>query len=320
MASGPFAGLNLPVPGRESPPAPFDVACFCGTRLAGMRQSRHQVATCSKCGAARFILPVSPLPDLSIDRTGVAGSDRRRRSRWLAGAVLFGLVAIGSAILLTRTPERNVPSIEAPPTQEQLERQVQDASAALADGAYPRAERGFESALEIQRRLGNQSSIEQRRLNRLHRQASLLAYLLAETPAAFLRHSIGLPEADWQEFFQQRYAGRAIVLEDTISRNAAGQYQYGFRIVVLNNEARIDLAQLRVLRDLPLFQPQRMLIGMRLAGTRREPAGGWTILLDPDSGVLFTDLEMLAGLSIPVDAEVRDVLKRQQAWLEPTPQ
>jgi hypothetical protein len=240
--------------------------------------------------------------------------------RWLAIATLFALAAIGTAVLLTRTHETSAPSTEAPPTQEQLERQVQDAWAALADGAYPRAERGFKSALEIQRRLGNPSAVEQRRLNRLHRQASLLADLLAETPAAIVRQSIGLPEADWQEIFRQRYAGRAIVLDDAISRNTAGQYQYAFHIVVLNNEARIDLAQLRVLRDLPLFQPQRMLIGMRLAGMRREPAGGWTILLDPDSGVLFTDVEMLAGLSIPVDAELREVLKRQQVWLEPTPQ
>ena len=221
-------------------------------------------------------------------------------------------------MFLTRTREPVLPLVETPPpSEEQLQRHVQDAWAALADGAYLRAERGFEAALEIQRRLSNQPAVEQRRLTRLHRQASLLADLLAESPAAIVRHSIGMNDADWQEIFRQRYAGKAIVLDDTISRDAAGRYQYGFRIVVLNNEARIDLAQLHVLRDLPLFQTHRILLGMRLANMRREPSGGWTILPDPDSGVLITDPEMLAGLSVPVDADLREVLKRQQAWLDP---
>ncbi len=197
-----------------------------------------------------------------------------------------------------------------------MQRCVQEARAAAAEGAYLRAERAFGSALEIQRRLGNSSTGEQRRLLRLHRQSSLLADLLAESPAAIVRHSVGMSDADWQDVFRQRYAGRSMVLDDTISRNAAGQYQYSFRIVVLNNEARIDLSRLKALHDLPLLQPQRMLLGLRLESVRREAPGGWTILPDPDSGVLFTDPELLTGLSIPVDAELREVLKRQLTWLE----
>jgi hypothetical protein len=143
----------------------------------------------------------------------------------------------------------------------------------------------------------------------------LLADLLAESPAEILRHSVGMAEADWQDLLRQRYLGRTFLLDDVISRNAAGQYQCGMRIVVLGQEARIEFAELRILRDLPLVQPQRVLIGMRLAGVRREAAGGWTLLPGPNSGVLITDEEVLGGLSLEPDGDLRDVLKRQQSWL-----
>jgi len=65
-----------------------------------------------------------------------------------------------------------------------------------------------------------------------------------------------------------------------------------------------------------MAQPQRFLLGLRLAALRRD-AAGWTFTPEPDSGVLLTDSEVFAGLSLPPDAELREVLKRQRAWVEP---
>jgi hypothetical protein len=282
-----------------------------------MRLPRHQYVTCAKCGATRFILPVSPLPDVAAESSASIAA----RGRYLVVLLCLGAVGLLALGLVLARPWEQPTTREtlSPPTEELLQQRIRDAQDALSNGAYRRATRNFEEALDIQRRLGNLSEVEQRRLTRLRRQSSLLADLLAESPAAILRHSIGLPEADWNDVFRERYAGRSFLLDDTISRNAAGQYQYEFRIVVLGMDARIDLAQLRLLRDLPLLQPQRLLLGMRLAGTRREPSGGWTILPDPESGVLITDPEMLAGLSIPDDADTREVLKRQRGWVEAPP-
>ena len=317
MAKVPFAGGDLLGHGRETTSRPFDLACFCGTRLNGMRHDRHQAVQCERCGTTRFILPICPSLKQPEERPSSDLSARRRRWWSIGGAAMIAIVMLGGIATIESLNRRASQHVELPSSHAELQRHSTNAIGALEDGAYLRAEREFEAALKIERRAGDFSIIERLRLIRLHRQSSLLASLLSESPAAILRHSIGMPEADWQEVFRGRYAGRSLLLDDTISRNAAGQYHYGFRISVLDREAKIDLSQLTLLRDLPLLQPQRMLLGMRLAGVRRESSGDWILIPASDSGVLITDPEMLAGLSIPADAEIREVLKRQLAWAEP---
>jgi len=294
----------------------YDISCPCGGHVRGQRLSRHQVVPCPACGESRFVLPSSPLPELPA--ASVAAPTSKRLPAFAIGPVVVGglIVVVVLAIFLLRPWSKSDQPAEPPPSEERLKELTAEGNSALADGAYLRAARQFEAALAVGDKLGGRPAAERRRLAQLHRQAALLSDLLAESPAEIVRQAVGLPEAEWQELFRRRYAGAALVLDDTISRGADGRYQMGFRIVTPAGAAHLDLTPLRILRDLPMAQPQRFLLGLRLAALRRD-AAGWTFATDPDSAVLLTDPEVFAGLSLAPDAEIREVLKRQRAWVEP---
>ena len=65
---------------------------------------------------------------------------------------------------------------------------------------------------------------------------------------------------------------------------------------------------------MPLRQPQRLLFGFRIRGVRRLARDHWTVVPEPDSGVLLTDPEVLTGLSVAPDDELIEVLRRQARW------
>ena len=294
----------------------YDIACPCGGHVRGQRLSRQQVVPCPACGELRFVLPSSPLPELPASIV-TAPTSKRLPAFAIASVAVSGLVVIVVVgIILLRPWWRFGQPAEPPASEERLKELTAEGNSALADGAYLRAARQFEAALAVGDKLGGRPAADRRRLAQLHRQAALLGDLLAESPAEIVRQAVGLPEAEWQEVFRRRYAGAALVLDDTISRGADGRYQMGFRIVTHAGEAHLDLAPLRILRDLPMAQPQRFLLGLRLAALRRD-AAGWAFTADPDSGVLLTDPEVFAGLSLAPDAEIHEVLKRQRAWVEP---
>ena len=61
-----------------------------------------------------------------------------------------------------------------------------------------------------------------------------------------------------------------------------------------------------------------MLLGMRLSGIRRDSAS-WVLVPDSTSGVLITDHDVIAGLSLPNAAEYVELIRRQQGWLDLLP-
>jgi len=48
-----------------------------------------------------------------------------------------------------------------------------------------------------------------------------------------------LPEAEWQAVFAHRYSGRSVILDETVHRDAAGQYHGAYRIQVTGADSRI---------------------------------------------------------------------------------
>lgn len=310
-----FQGLRWISDG--SPPA-FELACECGASIRGQREKHPQVAACPACGTKRFILPRSPLPEVvvSLDLPDARASRRVAARVWFAAIAAILLLAILgiSAWLLNRTvkPGSLEPQLS---DEEQLARNLSAGKAAMAEGAWHQAAREFKNALRFSDRM---STADRKRLNQQQRQAAILADLLSDSPAEIARQSLGLPEREWREIFHDRYAGRSLILDDTVHRDASGQYHQDLKITLQNLDMKYDLASVKLLQSLPLQHPQRLLIGVRLTAVRKG-AAGWTIELDPDGGVLMTDEEMLAGLSVPIDSALREVLKRQQSWLANLP-
>ena len=309
-----FAGLRRPA---ETSPVAYELRCACGASLRGTRQAQAQTVSSTVCGAKRFVLPRSILPDV------VAGSDRPvaapARKTWPRAAVAGGMLLAFAGVVAWLVFHLNGKPAAVPPlsNEELFEQHLATSRADLADGAYRQAARELATALQIADSLAGRLSIaERRRLQQQQREAAILGDLLSESLAEIARQAAGIPDREWQEIFQQRYAGQSFILDDTVHRDAAGRFHLNLKLVLANSAMKLDLGQVKILQSVPqLSRPQRVLVGLRLAGLRNEPAG-WSVILDPDGGVLMTDPDMASSLSVPIDAELREVLNRQKVWLE----
>lgn len=175
---------------------------------------------------------------------------------------------------------------------------------ALAEGKYPLAFKEVDAAKELSARHPQALSRHERfHLEQLHCQCDLLAHLL----------KVSLQEVVADAALAQEEEGHSVLFDDWLRADAEGRPMlHTYEVRRGGEPVRIALEDLRVLRQVPLDPPQRVLFGARLAKVNREP-GGWVIRFDPDSGVLLTDLD--AALCIPVDEDLRKVLERQQNWL-----
>jgi hypothetical protein len=121
---------------------------------------------------------------------------------------------------------------------------------------------------------------------------------------------------EWQDRFRAQHLGKAVVFDDVVGRDPAGRPALAvYRVGAGGEKARVALEDLRLLRRLPLDPPQRLVFGGRLASLEREDGGGWVFHFDPDSGVLLTDAGAVAACVGPPDADLLEVLRRQQQWL-----
>jgi len=303
-------------------PVPFELSCVCGNILRGQRQAHAQTVRCPSCQAERFILPRSPLPAV-VEGESVAvggGSLFGRRPAFAAVAVASAFAVVIGVVLyfVFRKPAFPGPTPQTP--AERFASRHAAGRAALADGSFQQAAFDLKGALAAADQVpGLLSVAERKEMSRQQRQAAIVADLLSESLADVVRSSIGTPETEWQNIFARRYAGRSLIHYETIHRDAAGNYHGEYRVQVTGAECRIDRKALKILKDVDLSSPQRVLIGFRLASLRRDPQGGWTASLDPESGVFLTDPAMLKGLSIPDDVEVQEVMKRQKAWVDQLP-
>ncbi len=309
------------VPIEPAPAVAFEVACPCGQAARGVRRPRHQAVRCLACGAPVFVLGTSPLPPPG----GLPVAARARgpapwRGPLLAAGLTFAAVVAAFAVLL---PFLIRPDVESPSTPEaQIRQSIETGRRALAEEKFLLAVRELGRARALVARSPDTlTPAEIRGLAQLHRQAALLADLLRESLGEVLQVAAGLREDEWQAQFEQRYLNQAVLFDDTIGRDAAG----GFRLAVYEvrapgEPARVDLDNLNLLKALPWEGRPRLLFGARLAAVTREPPGRWVVRFEPDSGVLLTD-EGAAGACCPqpLDAELKDVLKRQAEWAAALP-
>lgn len=196
-----------------------------------------------------------------------------------------------------------------------LDDRLTAARVALDEGSYRVACDHLDAAGDFGARFpGTLDADRARQLSRWRRQAALLADLLPESVGEIVRHSVGMADKEWAIVFADRYAGRSVVLDTQLLRDAGGQVHIDYYLDGAGGVGEWDLHKLRLFDGLPLQQPQRMIFGFRLQSIRRLGRDRWAVIPDSDSGVLLTDPVMLRGLSVPADEELAEVLRRQSRW------
>jgi hypothetical protein len=298
--------------------------------MHGERQRRRQILPCPACGRPVFIFPRSPFSN----RTGVLRpSDdsgdrfRGRFSRWLAvwrrpllaaliTLVLLGLFFWGSLPYLGRRP--------APPEYSDEARTHMDAARrAMREGSFHRAKEEITAAVQVRDRRPEVLKAEEiQQLDQLRREVLMLDALLSQSLQNLLRQAVSVQREDeWQRRFDRDYRGRSVIFDDEVDAAVDGRAVLRFYEVRVGQEtARILIGDLKVLQSLPLQPPQRMLFGGRLASFARDDDGVWVIRFEPDSGVLLTDEDAVAAWRpLLLDAEMREVLRRQSRWLRELP-
>jgi hypothetical protein len=303
----------------EEPPSavPFRIRCTCGQIVTGSRRPRFQVVRCPKCGAELFVLPLSPLPLVAgaaaVSAVAPPGSRPRRRRLLAVGlglVLLFGVAAL--IAVLWHSPREQSESRQQQPANAGRTTRLKEAEQLLARGLFHEALTVCEDTDPA-----SLSAADRRTLLQVRRQAALLADFSAESLEAILRHAASLPDAEWQATFHTRYQGKALVLDTEVVRDAEGHYHQGWRLLLPNDEAHLDLTSLKLLEALPLQEAHRLIFGARLGRIRREPPGAWVIRFEPDSGVLLTDPEAAAHCCAALtDAESQAVLRRQRTWAQ----
>ena len=306
------------------PPVPFAVDCACGHRLEGARRPEFQVVRCPRCRRELLVFPVSPLVALD-DPSQPSGTPAKpptpaapvprdfwRRPIWAAVATVALLVPL--FVWLLSGPLHSPPPPNGPAPGDELQQHLEAGGLALEEGAFGQAAEDFRAAERLMGEANGSAAAPLRRVQQLRKQAALMADLLSEPLPEVLRAAKGLPDRAWQEQFRQRYRGRAILFDARVQREPGGLV-LDYRLTGPDGDIRLLLDEVTVFRRLPLAVPQRLLFGVRLADARRDPRGGWVVRLEPDGGVLITDVRMLAGTSLPPDQELIDVLRRQANWL-----
>lgn len=304
---------------------PFEVVCPCGTAARGNRQARHQVVVCAGCGRKVFVLPLSPfISETSLSGRPVVPTSPgvRKLNPWRLPLVASGLtiLLVGAtlAFLLPRLTWTTIAPKSAPTIADRL----QAGRGALAQGKFQLAVEELEAAWSAQAAHPEKMSLtERRQLGQLRRQAALLADLLSESLEDVLHHAADvLPdEEEWRREFARRYRGKAVVFDADCAPDHAHKYRLGYTVFAGERPAAIELADVHLLRLLPLEKPQRLLIGLRLASAGLEAEGMWVIRFEPDSAVLLTDLGAAAASCARPVEDLEEVVHRQENWLKVIP-
>lgn len=306
--------------------AALELNCVCGKAISAVRRIRHQTVTCPQCGLRVFVLPASPWPSAPGGGAGHVSSRQLVTQRapelptqwWrmplVASVVTLAVVATCFAIILPRLR----PGVGEVRVTAVVDRDLSSRDAgrrALSEGNFYLAAR--ELAAESARDGSDLTPAELRELDQLRRQADILSQLHGRALQEVLHEAIPLRNGDeWKARFHVQHQGRAVVFDDFVGRDSSGRpVLTAYRVRAGADSARVALDDLRLLRQLPLDPPQRLLFGGRLAGLEREDGGGWVFRFDPESMVLLTDVGAVTACIGSPDADLLAVLRRQSHWL-----
>jgi hypothetical protein len=307
-------------PGQLRPGLPRDLEAICLRCLQKQPHKRYPsaLALAEDLRRAVAVDPGAALPPAPWGwRPG-----RSRRWWWplLAAGLLVAVVGI-LCVTLLGSRDRQRPTPVQADTGVPFEAHVQAGRKALAAGRFRLSAEELQQAVALlESQPGHRRGAEGRDVTQLHRQAALLADLLAQSLADILQLAVGSPEGEWSAKFAQDYQGRAVVFDADVTRDGAGRLRLDYETRAGAESARIEVDDLKLLAALPRDRPARLLFGARLGSIRREPPGVWVVRFQPDSAVLLTDPGAVAACCPPpLDEELLALVRRQKAWLDELP-
>lgn len=268
----------------------FRVICPCGHALSGPRLDQSQQLACPQCGAPVFVLPRSPWLRVEARQAPL----RWRTRDWLmplAGtAAAFIVVVVAIAAFMSRD------SSSASRQDHERERQVRftQARELLSRGH-------FALAHEILRELVDGKAFSHlpptSEMQSLAAEAGLLVDLLDEPIESLLVTASGMDQLEWERQFNHRYRGKSFILDAEFQRDERAGVTCSYRIEAGKEPARFEFGNVPVLRELPVGQPRRLLLGVRLESIRREtPGPAWVVRFAPETAIVITDPAIAAQL------------------------
>jgi hypothetical protein len=316
---------GMPVPVSSA----YAIECSCGAVARGDRSAVQQIVRCGRCGQELFVFPLPPIPiELVGGVTNAAAPSRLPpippQVRFWFSPVLAGLAAlivvaavVGAILRSHRTPAVRGGDEPLTPARAalQFDTHEQIVRSALTEGSFRLALREVETARHLHGQFPGVLSAERReQFRQWQLQATLLTDLLGESLGEIFEHSLGLDDREWQAAFGERYVGKSFVLDTRVWRDAGGHLRVDYQLNGGGLPGEWDVEAFALFRHLPLAYPQRLVFGARLAEIARTGRDRWRARPEPDSGVLITDAAVAAGLSLPLDEELRTVLRRQAGW------
>jgi hypothetical protein len=322
--------------GRLDAAVPYEIVCGCGKMGRGQREAHHQVVACLGCARKLFVLPRSPFARGSLSAvntlSGAKRFDGRAASRaaarvnpWVwpvvAGSLTLAIVSALMVVLLSHLQvHRPIPEPAPARSAADVNACLQSARKAIGSSDFKKAADDLEAARSMVRQQPELSSaVETRRLDQLQRQVALIADWPRE-PLEHMLARVGKLNAREWEAVGRGYRGQAVLLDIVARRDPVGRYHVENKDPAGEVTLNLELQNLKVLQSLPLADPQRLLLGARLAEIRRAGPGSYLVQFAPESGVLLTDAD-IAGKCVlqPVDEALQEVLRRQAGWLATGP-
>lgn len=313
-----------------APAVPFEVTCVCGRATTGWRQAKSQAFACPECKQSLFVFPVSPLPPVAplegeppppVPAALAPGT----RPLWfwpaVAGGGTLAVVTLVFAFVLWHL-------LSLPPgadrtsqaTAADAEAQWAQGRKALAIGEFRQAADKLNAAAVLLRAKPDLlPAAEGRKLLNQQREADLLFRWDRDGRKATEKLFENLNN---DPDLLREYRDRVLIFDAEVRRDPRGVYHVEYRRLQVRELVRLDLQDFKLLQRLPLQEPQRLIFAGRLAdATRAGGAGPWVVRLEPDSGVLLTDIEAasICTGSQPVDAALQEVIQWQTKWVENPP-
>jgi DNA-directed RNA polymerase subunit RPC12/RpoP len=212
----------------------------------------------------------------------------------------------------------------------QLESATDEGSKLLKAADFVRAAERLTVADRAARGLGADSP-QERLAIQLKREADLWVFLSTEPLETFVAQMDAAnddDEAAWNRLFTDKFARRMLVFDTWVSpptqheiarakEDERAPHHAEWLIIGSRLRVQLSLRGLRLIDDLPLDEPQRLIFGATLAGLHKSTTeeNTWQIELSPDSGVLVTVAEPLKYYHWPEDESLPEVLKQQQTLL-----